>query len=107
MTRARQMSAALARREAVKHCAAVTCRDVLTPGRVFCRNHWFCLPKWLRDSILETFIACEWDAYQEDVRRAADHIDAAHVAARDAGFQGIVSGLENRAGAVWFWKAVA
>jgi hypothetical protein len=76
-----------------KTCAAVTCREPLRSGRIFCANHWFFLPEWLRTAIITTFRDAEWDAHQEAVRRAADHIDAAFVDAQAAGQTGLVSAI--------------
>jgi len=40
------------------------------------------LPKWLRTAIIATFQDAEWDAHQDAISQAADHIDAAFVAGR-------------------------
>ncbi len=98
MTRARIVAACLASsqrdmklRVLRKSCAAVTCGETLSPGRIFCPNHWHFLPLWLRRAILNTFRDAEWDAHQEAIRQGADFIDTAKMAARDAGFSELVS----------------
>ncbi len=107
MTRLRQSSATLTdvQRAHLQHrktCAAVTCGEVVVPGRVFCPNHWFFLPKWLRASIIATFADAEWDAHQDAIRQGADHIDAATVVARAAGFSGVISARDGAGDVVRF-----
>jgi hypothetical protein len=82
MSGARKQAAAL-RNVAVpvETCAATVCREPVKYGHLFCTNHWFFLPKWVRDAIWNTFIDGEVAEYQEAVRQAVDHIDAAFVAA--------------------------
>ena len=98
MTRARIIAACLASSERDmklhahrKSCAALTCGEPLTPGRIYCPNHWHFLPLWLRRAIINTFRDAEWDAHQEAISQASDFIDDAHLAARDAGFAQLVS----------------
>jgi hypothetical protein len=74
-----------------KCCAAVTCGEQLRVGRIFCTNHWFFLPLWLRRAIVNTFRDQEWTAHQEAVQQAADFVDNAQMIARDAGFTKLVS----------------
>lgn len=92
MTRART-TAALQRDVArqPKACAASTCREQVSPGRIFCPNHWFFLPDWLRTAIIATFRDAEWDLHQQAVTQGADYIDAAFVEAREAGFDELQS----------------
>lgn len=78
--RSSRVFAALAKLPIARSCAAVTCTATLTPGRIFCQDHWFSLPKWLRAAIINTFRDAEWDAHQDAISQAADHIDAAFVA---------------------------
>jgi hypothetical protein len=73
-------------------CAATCCHEQLHPGHIFCGNHWFALPKWLRVAIIDTFADADWPAHQEAIRKAADQIDADFVAARAAGMTHVVSG---------------
>lgn len=65
-----------------KSCAAVTCTEIVNPGRIFCQGHWFLLPVWLREAIVNTFKDAEWDAHQEAIAQAADHIDQAFIDGR-------------------------
>lgn len=69
----------------------MTCTETLNPGKIFCQNHWFSLPKWLRDAIINTFRDAEWDAHQEAINQAADYIDAAFV----GGIQHVVAVAED------------
>lgn len=80
MRQSSSLFAALAKLPIRRSCAAVTCTVTLNPGRIFCEDHWFSLPKWLRDAIINTFRDAEWDAHQEAIAQAADHIDAAFIA---------------------------
>lgn len=65
------------RREYHKSCAVGRCRSEVAPGRIFCPNHWFFLPKWLRTAIVQTFFDAEWDQHQDAIRQGCDFIDAA------------------------------
>lgn len=102
MTRART-SAALAASVQHEHrlafnrksCAAETCGERVRPGRVFCRNHWYFLPAWLRRSIINTFRDAEWEAHQNAIRQAADFIDREQLEARERGCSEIVSAHEG------------
>lgn len=102
MTRART-SAALLRSVEHEHqlaahrktCAAVTCREQVRVGRIFCPNHWFFLPYWLRQSIIKTFRDAEWPQHQDAIRLAADLIDRAALEAREQGFTHLKSATEN------------
>ncbi len=97
MTRARLITACLASSEREmnlrvlrKGCAAVTCREQVNPGRIFCLNHWNFLPPFVRRAILNTFRDCEWDAHREAIRQGADFVDAAKIDARAEGFSELV-----------------
>ena len=114
MTRARHIAAAhrdIAAYSTARHrktCAAITCDQQLVPGRIFCPNHWFFLDPWMRAAILNTFSDGEWDAHQQAVCQGADFIDAAFVAAREAGFDTIISARRGDGVAFrYFGKAVA
>lgn len=78
-----------------KTCAAVTCKEEVRPGRVFCPNHWFFLPEWLRRSIINTFRDAEWPQHQDAIRQGADYIDAANIEARESGFAHVVSARDH------------
>jgi hypothetical protein len=98
MTRARTVSAlnsSVQREQALafqrKCCAASTCGERVNPGRIFCANHWFFLPLWLRRAIINTFRDAEWDLHREAIRQGVDAIDDAHMTAVENGFSGVVS----------------
>ena len=42
---------------------------------LMCRDHWFALPKPLRDTIWESFRGHQWTIYREAVAEAKDYID--------------------------------
>lgn len=90
-----------------KGCAAVTCHEAVTPGRIFCPNHWFFLPEASRAAIIATFRDAEWNAHQNAVRQAADFIDAAFVDARETGFDGIMSVRDGARPVAMKWALVA
>jgi hypothetical protein len=82
---------AMGARPVVKSCAAVTCCERVYPGHIFCANHWFSLPRWMRVAIIDTFADADWDAHQEAIRIASDQIDGDFSAARLMGMQSVVS----------------
>lgn len=58
------------------HCAATPCAVTVQPGMLMCREHWFSVPKVLRDSIWRTWRARQVSHYQDYVRQAVDFVDA-------------------------------
>jgi hypothetical protein len=57
-------------------CAADCCQVQVERGKLFCRRHWFTLPRVLREDILRAFAAKDVTRYQELVARARDGIDS-------------------------------
>lgn len=57
-------------------CAADTCGNVVTPGMLMCRTHWFALPRELQDRIKHTFSRRDVAGYQAAVTEARDLIDS-------------------------------
>jgi len=60
-----------------RSCTASFCQEKVTPGKLFCRDHWFRIPHWLRQSILEAFAARQASVYQHYVREAVDYLEEA------------------------------
>lgn len=56
-------------------CAATRCGARVEKGQIFCRDHWFSLPKGLRTSLWTTFRHRLAQDYGALVRRAIDMID--------------------------------
>ena len=87
MTRARTQAAlfrSLRRAGDQKCCAATTCREFVTPGRIFCLDHWYGLRRTQRNVIITSFREANWPVHHEAIRRAADQIDAAFVTIAEA-----------------------
>lgn len=62
-----------------RSCAADTCGAEVTRGQLMCRNHWFTLPRALRDDILQTHAR----ALKTRDRREADRFQMLVTQARD------------------------
>lgn len=56
-------------------CAADTCGIAVPRGHLFCRTHWFKLPRELQSAIMGAFRAQDVPLYQELVGRARDIAD--------------------------------
>jgi hypothetical protein len=57
-------------------CAADCCQLVVEPGNLFCRRHWFQLPRDLRDDIYKAHSRRDRARYQMLVTEARDLIDS-------------------------------
>lgn len=40
----------------MKHCHATGCQLKVLTSKLFCRSHWFALPKELRDRVWATYV---------------------------------------------------
>jgi hypothetical protein len=58
-----------------KTCAADTCGEVVKVGMLFCRSHWFLLPRDLRTALLESYFSRNKLRFQEALTQARDTID--------------------------------
>jgi hypothetical protein len=58
-----------------KSCAADSCQAEVRRGQLFCRTHWFSLPRDLREAILQAHRRRDLARYQELLTRARDLID--------------------------------
>ena len=65
-------------------CAGDACFVEVQRGMLFCREHWFSLPRELRDRILATFGAKDIDGYQDAVTEARGRIDGSYFQRREA-----------------------
>lgn len=55
-------------------CAANFCHDRVQRGRLFCREHWFQLPHYMRSAILNAWSARQMQAYSEALEAARDYL---------------------------------
>lgn len=53
-------------------CAADCCQVEVRRGQLFCRTHWFALPRDLQDGIKQAFARRDTSRYQELVAEARD-----------------------------------
>ena len=53
-----------------KFCGARSCGKIISRSRVFCRDHWFMLPKPLRDAIWQAHRNRDHQASVNNIREA-------------------------------------
>jgi hypothetical protein len=62
-------------RGTARSCAADTCGHAVDPGQLFCRDHWFKLPRDIQDGIRQAYARRDTGRYQDLVAEARDLCD--------------------------------
>jgi hypothetical protein len=55
-------------------CAAYHCGELVKPGQLMCREHWFALPPEMRSDIMNAWRSRQVQAYQDAVEAARNHL---------------------------------
>lgn len=59
----------------MKRCAATCCREPVSKGMLFCRDHWDRVPARTRSAILNAWRGRHMQAYAEAFDAARNHLD--------------------------------